>query len=128
MIYLILICVLQPGPTDNEILWSKWLATQRDGQAEVVLIDGSRADIINDTHAYEVEWAKKWPEAIGQSLLYAQLSGKKPAIILLLRDKPNDKIYVLRCAVACAAADIRLELQQTRKSKYENQEGSKDSG
>ncbi len=31
----------------------------------------------------EVEFAKKWAEAIGQSLHYAEMTGKKPAIVLI---------------------------------------------
>lgn len=112
----LLVCQLliqQPLPTDNEIVWSKWLAAQKQGQAEVVLVDGSRADIITAEYAYEVEWVKNWQQAIGQSLLYGVLSGRKPAVILLLRDKPTEKIYILRCGIACAAAGIKLETCRT---------------
>ena len=33
--------------------------------------DGTRCDILTDTHAIEVDFADKWAEAIGQSLNYA---------------------------------------------------------
>ena len=38
---------------------------------EVVMKDGTRCDILTSTHAIEVDFAKKWAEAIGQSLNYA---------------------------------------------------------
>lgn len=38
---------------------------------EVPTKSGSRADCVSDTHAIEVDWPKKWAEAIGQSLHYA---------------------------------------------------------
>ncbi len=40
-------------------------------------------------------WAYKWAEAIGQSLYYAKMTGKKPAIALIMaspRDKNADRI------------------------------------
>lgn len=33
--------------------------------------DGTRTDCISDTHAIEVDFSKKWAEAIGQALHYA---------------------------------------------------------
>ena len=36
------------------------------GKVEVVMKDGTRCDILTATHAIEVDFAKKWAEAIGQ--------------------------------------------------------------
>ena len=58
----------KPGPTANEPAWSKWLAHEWGGVPEHRTFDGSRVDILTETHAWEVEWIKKWPEAIGQAL------------------------------------------------------------
>lgn len=104
----------RPTPTDNEVTWSRWLAEQLGGEREFRTHDGSRVDILTDDHAIEVEWVKKWAQAVGQAVFYAAVTGRRPAIILLLRDKPNEQTYVLRCAVACAAAGIALKLEQTR--------------
>ena len=46
-------------------------AREIGGQVEVVMKDGTRCDILTATHAIEVDFAKKWAEAIGQSLNYA---------------------------------------------------------
>ena len=57
--------------------------------------DGTRCDILTATHAIEVDFAKKWAEAIGQSLHYALHTGKKPAVALILLSLSENK-YVER--------------------------------
>ena len=49
----------------------KWCA-EHNGQAEVVLADKTRADCITDTHVIEFDFARKWYEAVGQSLYYGR--------------------------------------------------------
>ena len=49
--------------------------------------DGTRCDILIDTHAIEVDFADKWAEAVGQSLNYAIQTGKKAGIVLVLKDR-----------------------------------------
>ena len=53
--------------------------------------DGTRCYILTDTHAIEVDFADKWAEAIGQSLNYAMQTGKKAGIVLVLKDKGDEK-------------------------------------
>ena len=55
------------------------------GEMEVILEAGPRVDCITDTHAIEMDFAKKWPEAIGQSLHYAHLTGLEAGIVIILR-------------------------------------------
>ncbi len=52
---------------------------------ERVLPNGTRVDCLTDVYAIEVDWTHKWAEAIGQSLLYAAATGKKPGIILICK-------------------------------------------
>lgn len=49
----------------------------------MVLQDGTRCDCITATHAIEFDFAHKWAEAIGQSLHYAGLTGKRAGIVLI---------------------------------------------
>ena len=53
--------------------------------------DGTRCDILTDTHAIEVDFADKWAEAIGQSLNYAMQTGKKAGILLVIKDRGDEK-------------------------------------
>ena len=61
---------------------------QLEGNIEYVLDDGSRVDCLTDQYAIEFDFAKKWAEAIGQSLYYAEKTGKQPGIILII---PTEK-------------------------------------
>jgi hypothetical protein len=77
------------------------------GKTEVVMKDRSRCDIVTRTHAIEVDFAKKWAEAIGQSLHYALHTGKRPAVALIVLS-PSDNKYVER--VRKISAEYRLDL------------------
>ena len=74
---------------------------------EVVMKDGTRCDILTATHAIEVDFAKKWAEAIGQSLNYALHTGKRPGVALIVLS-PSDNKYVER--VRKISARYRLGL------------------
>ena len=65
------------------------------GQIEYVLPDRTRIDCLTDEYAIEFDYGKKWAESIGQSLYYAKMTGKKPAVALIL-NSPKDKRYVER--------------------------------
>ena len=92
----------------NETTWIKRLADKYKAKSEVVLADHSRADLVSDTVAYEVEWAYKWKESIGQCELYSILSNRKPGVILLVRDRDEEQRHILRCAAVCAKLGIEL--------------------
>ena len=78
---------------------------------EHVTPDGSRVDLLSDKYATEVDFSKKWAEAVGQSLFYAATTNRKPRIILLSgrNSITQDDKYYLRCLVVCRSVGIRLE-------------------
>ncbi len=99
----------------NEVRWSEWIATNRVSELQAVesrLPDGSRIDILTADHAIEVEWARKWPEAIGQSVFYALATDRQPAI-WLLKKRADDEHY-LRCLMVCRHLGIRLQVQHVQ--------------
>lgn len=55
------------------------------GLVEWRLEDNTRVDCLTHTHAIEYDFSKKWAEAIGQSLHYASMTGKKAGIALIMR-------------------------------------------
>lgn len=61
------------------------------GEKEVVLDDQTRVDIVTDTFAIEVDFAKKWAESIGQSYHYAKKLNKKPGILLIVNGYTDDR-------------------------------------
>lgn len=81
--------------THPERYYQQAWCQEHQGQAEVVLPDGARVDCLTETHAVEVDFAPKWAESIGQSLYYAQVTGKKPGVVLIM-ERPGDERHRLR--------------------------------
>jgi len=75
----------------SESFYQEQYAKKLGGRTEVTMPDGTRCDILTDTHAIEVDFADKWAEAIGQSLNYAMQTGKKAGIVLVLKDRGDEK-------------------------------------
>ena len=97
----------------NEVGWCEKLKTKYDAETEVVLRDGTRCDLVNTHEAIEVDWAKKWAEAIGQALYYALLLKKRPAIVLLVKKRVQDQKYIDRCQLVCRIHGITLYIEET---------------
>jgi len=91
---------------------AKELAAKYAADTEVQLRDGTFCDLLSDELAIEVDWPRKWAEAVGQSLWYARLTGRKPAIILLLKDPAHDWRGIRRCAELCGQLDIALFIEE----------------
>lgn len=87
------------------------LAHKYNAQVEVRLWDRTRVDMINDKYAIEVDWAHKWAEGIGQSLYYAEVTGKKPALILLCSDLKKSGFFIYRAQTVCAKHGIKLYVE-----------------
>lgn len=111
-------CAAAPLVTDNEVTWNKHLAEQM-GAKTPTLFDGSMPDLVTTTHAIEVDWCdRKWRESIGQAFLYAELTGKAPAVLLLVKDRDAERVEMLRAFIACRAAGVRLYLFDCRKAEF----------
>ena len=70
-------------------------AKKYSGQTEVTVPDGTRCDIVTETHAIKVDFADKWAEAIGQCLNYSFQLNKKAGILLIL-ESPKDEKHLIR--------------------------------
>ena len=73
---------------------TKW-CKQNNGITEYILPDKARIDCLTKEYAIEFDFATKWAEAIGQSMYYANVMNKKPAIALIVKSKKDNK-YVKR--------------------------------
>ena len=82
-------------PNQVEMYYENEWCTTDFGRKEVILWDMTRVDCMTKDYAIEFDFAKKWAEAIGQSLYYSKLTGKSPAIVLILTS-PTDYRYVKR--------------------------------
>ena len=65
------------------------------GKQEFVLWDNTRVDCLTKDYAIEFDFAHKWAESVGQSLYYSKMTGKQPAVALILTDL-KDYRYVKR--------------------------------
>lgn len=101
----------------GEVEEAKRIADRWEAQTEVQMWDGTRVDILTETTAWEVDWAKpgKHFEAIGQALYYAEVTGKKPGVVLLVTDLEKEAKYVYRTAVVCAKYGITLHVEKVVK-------------
>lgn len=76
---------------------------------ETRLEDGTRCDILTDRFAIEVDFANKWTEAVGQSLHYALVSGRK-AVAFLILEEPEDERFVERAKAVRDANNLNMDI------------------
>ena len=69
------------------------LCNELGGEMEYVLKDKTRVDCLTDEYAIEVDFAKKWAEGVGQSLYYAHITGRKPAIGFIIDSKKEERYF-----------------------------------
>jgi len=71
-----------------------------NGETEVRLDDGTRADIVTDKYAIEVDFGAKWAESIGQSLSYAIQLEKQAGVLLVISGEDEIRFLDRLMAVA----------------------------
>ena len=87
-----------PDSGSNEAAWTAFVAKSvlnvEDEGIEYALPDGRRIDIYDKKNnvAYEVDWCRKWPEGIGQSLGYSIATNSEAGLILLFKSG-DDEYY-----------------------------------
>ena len=82
-------------PNQLESYYVEQWCTKDFGRREAILWDMTRVDCLTKDYAIEFDFAKKWAESIGQSLYYSKMTGKNPAVVLILTS-PADYRYVKR--------------------------------
>jgi hypothetical protein len=93
----------------HESYYQNGFAKIMKGNCEYILDDQTRVDIITDTFAIEVDFAKKWAESIGQSLYYAEKTHRKAGVLLLV-DGNNDNKYIKRLMILAIKYNITVWL------------------
>jgi hypothetical protein len=90
----------------DEKYYQTKMCNEFGGKVEYILFDKARVDCLTDEYAIEVDFAKKWAEGIGQTLYYAQVTGKKPAIGLIVGS--DDEKYLKRVRTVADKFDIKI--------------------
>jgi len=115
LVALVAALLLLPGlAAGDERAECERLAPKYQAETEVRLWDATRVDLLTPTHAIEVDWCRKWPEAIGQALYYALVTGKRPGVLLLISDARAEARYVHRCQAVCARHSIDLFIEKVQ--------------
>jgi len=83
------------------------LCNELGGEMEYVLQDKTRVDCLTDEYAIEVDFAKKWAEGVGQSLYYAHMTGRKPAVGFIMNSE-KDKRYFKRINALAKEYEIKI--------------------
>lgn len=94
------------GAKKDEKYYQTKMCSEFGGKMEHVLFDKARVDCLTSEYAIEVDFAKKWAEGIGQSLYYADVTGKKPAIGLIVGN--GDEKYLKRVQRVADKFDIKI--------------------
>ena len=106
-------CHVQAKILENKITAKKneadYVQAHCTGVVEHRLPDKTRVDCLTKDRAIEYDFARKWAEAIGQSLHYAQMTGKKAGIVLIKR-KGGEK-YVERTRGIIAKFNLPIDLE-----------------
>jgi len=71
------------------------------------LPDGTRIDCLTSEYAVEVEYAHKWAESIGQALYYAQSTGHKPGVLMIIQ-KDKDERFLKRLRAVAREQGIKV--------------------
>jgi hypothetical protein len=106
-------CAASAARLNHERYYQDIAAAKYGGQAEVTMPDGTRCDIVTDTHAIEVDFADKWGEAIGQSLNYGFQTNKRAGILLIL-ETPDDERHLIRVQSIIRHYDLPIEVLAIR--------------
>ena len=100
---------LQPLEAKREAWHAEQAQAMYGGELEVRLKDGTRVDLLTETHAYEVEHSSNWKEAIGQALHYALLTDRKAGIILVM-EKPKADAHLQSLKAVIEAYELPVEV------------------
>jgi hypothetical protein len=101
------------GVKRDEKYYQTKMCSEFGGKTEYVLFDKARVDCLTSEYAIEVDFAKKWAEGIGQTLYYAEVTKKKPAVALIVED--GDEKYLNRIQTVADKFDIKIIILERQK-------------
>lgn len=72
---------------------------------------GTEVDCVTDAVAYEIDFAKKWAEGLGQALFYSSETKRKAGVALILRSAAEVRfVDRLKQAIEYHGLDVSVEL------------------
>ncbi len=91
----------------DEAYYQNIFCNKLNGIKEYKLRNKTRVDCLTDEFAIEVDFGKKWTEAIGQSLYYGIKTNRKPAIGLII-DIKKEKRFLERLNTVAKPLNIEV--------------------
>lgn len=84
LLIVIAVCLALPLHAQAELSWYEVRAQELlGGELEVHLENRTRCDLLTDTHAYEIKYARDWKDSIGRAMHYDHMTTKQPGIVLM---------------------------------------------
>lgn len=77
-----------------EKFYTDLLVPYFNGVKQFCLPSGKLIDILSKEYSIEVDFTHKWAESIGQSLVYAHESGKRPCIVFIFDFVKDSKLLL----------------------------------
>ena len=123
-VFLIMVVpVCYAGHIQNEKYYQKIWCRENKGITEYILPDKTRVDCLTKNYAVEFDFASKWAESVGQSLYYAKMTSKKPAIVLIMESNDDEKYYN---RAELLAKNYNITLFKMKSDNYNNYYKSQD--
>lgn len=88
------------GHLRKEKAYQREWCDRAGGVKEYRLDDGTRIDCLTDEYAIEFDFAEKWAESVGQSLYYAERTGRKPGVVLIMEYEGDERFLTRLNALA----------------------------
>lgn len=110
LLFLVIASAGRAAPLHYETSITKRLAPSYNAIEIEHKIPGTllRVDLLTNTHAIEVDWSDKYCSGVGQALLYAMKTGKKPGLILLCKKGKYNFHHLRYARELCAVHSIQL--------------------
>lgn len=87
---------------------------------EYRLFNDRRVDILTREYAIEVDWAPKWAEGIGQACYYGIATDRKPAVLLLVKDRVRESENIEICLSTCTKYGLKVWAYDITKREWLN--------
>ena len=93
-VFLLIAVPLLAGRINPESFYQRQYAAKVGGEVEVTAPDGARCDILTAVYAIEADFGDHWAQSLGQSLNYGFQLNRKPAILLIMEHKEDERSYI----------------------------------
>ena len=106
LVFISLLIISCSSTKKNEKYYQTIFCNDLDGVMEYSLKDKTRVDCLTNNYAIEVDWGKKWAQAVGQSLYYSEMTNRKAGIALIISSK--EKRFIKRVNKLANKFDIEI--------------------